>query len=136
MVTTQLASRSPLPQKDEETSMKRSIIVLLHLVVLGVAASSCVGGSVAAEHTFRAGVPSDASRTYGGKPMPDNLCVKAAAEAHGWALWRQRWCWCSVGSCVFAVAAWRRFRSLGSWLTCIGCVAFALRSLHLWYYPF
>ena len=122
--------------------MKRIGIGLLHLTVLGMAASSFVGESVAGNHYWAAlkarntNSPEEAHRFAGDRLLEDFWDEERSAytlRAERWAVWRQRWGGLSVAACALALLLWRSLRTEAAGISLLLCTSLTLLSLLMWY---
>jgi hypothetical protein len=122
--------------------MKRVGIGLLHLAVIGMAAGSFVGESVAGNHYWAAvkardtNASEEAHRFAGDRLLEDFWDEEMKGytlKAERWALWRQRWGGLSVAACVLALLLWRSLRTEAAGISLLLCASLTLLSLLMWY---
>jgi len=122
--------------------MKRIGIGLVHLAVIGLAAGSFVGESIAGNRYWAAVKARDTCSpedTYGlpsDRPLEDIWDEEmngGSVRAERWAVWLHRWGGLSVGACVLALLLWRSLRTEAAGISLLLCASLALLSALTWY---
>lgn len=122
--------------------MKRIGIGLLHLAVIGMAAGSFVGESIAGNRYWAAVkardtcAPEDAYGLPSDRPLEDVWGEEmngSGVRAERWAMWLHRWGGVSVGACVLALLLWRSLRTEAAGISLLLCASLALLSALTWY---
>jgi hypothetical protein len=122
--------------------MKRIGIGLLHLAVIGMAAGSFVGESMAGNRYWAAVKARDASAAGDTYSLPSDRPLEdiwdeemsgGSGRAERWVVWRHRWGGLSVGACVLALLLWRSLRTEAAGISLLLCASLALLSVLMWY---